>query len=409
MRKLLPLLLLAACGGSSNPCDGVTGTCTAFKAGATEAEIANAVSTAQPGTTFAFSAATYSFTNTLTIQAKNINVKGAGIDKTILDFSKLGGSTSGIGIDALDGSDGFAVQDFSLRDTFKNGIKVKGSTGVTFRRLKVSWTNPDASKHGDYALYPVFCKNVLVEDSDISGSSDAGIYVGQSQNIIVRNNNAHDNVAGIEIENSFSADVYGNTSTHNTGGVLVFDLPGSGNQHDGHDVRVFNNTISANNTANFNATGSTVGLVPAGTGTVVMSTRDVEVFGNQYLNNKTAAFAVISYFVISPTWDGSEDPSYYPISRRVWAHDNTFGNNGTAPDTQADLGLLLGSVMPHFTHSHIPEFIVDGIVDPSNPEPGAPTANFDQLNPDGSNLASVMTQDATDFNCQPTPLPAVSL
>ena len=38
------------------------------------------------------------------------------------------------------------------------------------------------------------------------GASDAGIY-GQSKNIIVRNSVAQYNVAGIEIENSYYADV----------------------------------------------------------------------------------------------------------------------------------------------------------------------------------------------------------
>lgn len=69
------------------------------------------------------------------------------------------------------------------------------------------------------------CTNVLIEGCTAIGASDAGIYVGQSKNIIVRNSRAYHNVAGIEIENSLMADVYDNESTENTGGVLVFDLP----------------------------------------------------------------------------------------------------------------------------------------------------------------------------------------
>jgi parallel beta-helix repeat protein len=84
----------------------------------------------------------------------------------------------------------------------------------------------------------------------VRGASDAGIYVGQSSNIIVRNSIVEYNVAGIEIENSSGADVYGNIARNNTGGVLVFDLPDlpvSG----GNSTRIFANQILANNTRNF--------------------------------------------------------------------------------------------------------------------------------------------------------------
>lgn len=407
-----------------DPCTGAVA-CKRFTVGM-ETDIANAVATAVPGTVFVFGAGTYAFTNTLTFAAKNLTLIGAGMDQTIFDFKGLASGSSGTGIDVLDGSDGFLIQDLAVRDTLKNGVKVKGSTGVTFRNVKVSWTDPDPSKHGDYALYPVFCKKVLVEGCDISGSSDAGIYVGQSQTIIVRNNVAHDNVAGIEIENSYDADVYKNTAKNNTGGLLVFDLPGSGNQHDGHNVHVHDNTVDSNNTTNFNATGSVVGQVPAGTGTFVLATRDVEIDHNTYTNNQTAPFSVVSYYISSPTWDGTQDPAYYPISKRVYAHDNTFSNNGTQPDFQTQLGLLLSSGKAAYAHGHVPDILLDGIVDLPNAVPGAPANNpmficaqnngnvdfanlhFDKLNSAGTNLTAVMTTDATPYACSLPPLPAVT-
>lgn len=57
-------------------------------------------------------------------------------------------------------------------------------------------------------------------------------------------------------------------------------------------VRLFRNTIKDNNTGNFNVTGSTAGKIPAGTGTFVMATRDVEVFQNTYTNNQSTSCAV---------------------------------------------------------------------------------------------------------------------
>ena len=75
------------------------------------------------------------------------------------------------------------------------------------------------------------------------GASDAGIYVGQSKNIVVKRSKAEFNVAGIEIENSMNADVHDNLSTHNAGGILIFDLPNLP-QQGGHSHRIFHNRSS---------------------------------------------------------------------------------------------------------------------------------------------------------------------
>ena len=85
-----------------------------------------------------------------------------------------------------------------------------------------------------------------------------GIYVGQSDTIVVRNNVVTNNVSGIEIENSFNADVTGNDSNDNTVGFLVFDLPNLP-QVGGHNVRVYANQFGDNNHPNF---GDPAALLP---------------------------------------------------------------------------------------------------------------------------------------------------
>ena len=69
--------------------------------------------------------------------------------------------------------------------------------GVTIRKVRAEWTGGPGEKNGSYGIYPVKCKNVLIEDSASSGAADAGIYVGQSKNIIVRRSRAEYNVAGM--------------------------------------------------------------------------------------------------------------------------------------------------------------------------------------------------------------------
>mgnify|MGYP003327655364 FL=1 len=153
--------------------------------------------------------------------------------------------------------------------------------------------------------YPVESENVLIDKCVAIGASDAGIYVGQSKNIIVRNSIAQYNVAGIEIENSYYADVYGNLASHNTAGILIFDLPDLP-QQGGHHVRVFDNESIDNDTDNFAPEGNIVGEVPRGSGIIVMANSDVEIFGNVISGNGTVNLSIVSY------GDDTEDSNYYP-------------------------------------------------------------------------------------------------
>src|SRR5690606_29552928 len=112
-----------------------------------------------------------------------------------------------------------------------------------------------------------------------SVSSDAGIYVGQSDRALVRNNYVHGNVAGIEIENTKDAEVVGNRVTDNTGGILVFNLPEL-QVKDGRRALVHENEVFANNRANFAIPGNIVASVPSGTGVVVLAADEIEITDN---------------------------------------------------------------------------------------------------------------------------------
>src|SRR2546428_10664016 len=105
------------------------------------------------------------------------------------------------------------MEGFSIRDYTGNGVVNHRASQVTYRDLIVE--NP-----GLYAVYPVECTGVLVEGCVVSGAKDAGIYVGQSRDIVVRNNEVFHNVAGIEIEKSVRALVANNSAHHNTAGIL---------------------------------------------------------------------------------------------------------------------------------------------------------------------------------------------
>src|SRR6185436_4401107 len=141
-------------------------------------------------------------------------------------------------------------EDLAIEDAAGDALKIDGGTNITIRRVRVEWTDGPKTTNGPYGLYPVNCSKVLSEECVAIGASDAGIYVGQSDQVIVRRNRAEKNVAAIEIENTKHADVYDNKVTGNTGGIMVFNLPDLPVQGGGH-VRVFNNQVVANNTPNF--------------------------------------------------------------------------------------------------------------------------------------------------------------
>ena len=268
---------------------------------AIQEELLSAVATAQTGDTFVFPAGRYNLTSTIEFNGlvdnqavTNLTFRGAGKDQTIFDVS----GASGDGF-LFNNTDYLIFEDFGIYESNNNALKVTKSTGVIMRRMATVWETDYQSTNGAYGLYPVETEEVLIEDSYVKGSADAGVYVGQSHNIVVRNNIAEKNVAGIEIENSTNADVYGNVATGNTGGILIFDLP-IGNGKYGSGVRIFDNEVTANNAPNFANVGSFAGgvhIVPPGTGVIVLSTSDVEIYNNTITDHQTTSFAITSYML----------------------------------------------------------------------------------------------------------------
>jgi parallel beta-helix repeat protein len=220
---------------------------------------------------------------------------------------------------------------------------------------------PQARERRLWGLYPVNSTNVLVEDCVAIAASDAGIYVGQSKNVIVRNCRAEYNVAGIEIENCHGADVINCVATNNTGGILVFDLPDLPIQK-GHDVRLLNNKIFNNNTKNFAPEGNIVGSVNTGTGIMIMANSNVEIFDNDVRDHGTANVIVVSYLA---TGIKIKDPNYYPYAERVSVHDNTFGKCGYEP------GMEGGGALQAILGTPLPDIIFDGVYNPEKKAEGA--------------------------------------
>ncbi len=409
---LVSLGALAACGSDADPCEGVDGTCVAIAGGASQADVQTAFIEAESGTTIAFGAGRYSFTSDLSLDVDGVTIKGQGMDATVLDFSGQTAGAQGI----LVTSDDFTIEDIGLEDGPADLLKIEGSDGVTIRRVRAEWTGGPSPDNGSYGLYPVQCANVLMEDSVVIASSDAGFYIGQSDNIIIRNNDAHDNVAGIEIENSTNADVFGNEATNNTGGVLVFNLPGL-DVHNGSSTRVFDNNIHDNNHANFSP-GGIVGKVPPGSGIIILAAHDVEVFDNTIANHDSVSIGIASYTTVEEVLD---DPLYDPDPDSIYIHGNTI--TGVSDNPTGELGALLILALSELPggFDHVPAIAWDGVVPAAKADPQDPFKLMDELqiciqdngdadfaNMHWPNLEDpIASTDASVHDCTREPLPEV--
>lgn len=328
---------------------------------------------AEPGDRILLSAGQFDLTDGLSLDVDDVTVKGAGSNRTVLSFKNQVGAGEGL----LVTSDRVVLEDFAVEDSKGDGIKSKDSDQITFRNLRVEWTNGPDEKNGAYGVYPVSSKNVLIEGVTVRGASDAGIYVGQSQDIVVRNNRAEYNVAGIEIENSVRADVYKNVATHNTGGILIFDLPNLPVQG-GRDIRVFDNDVIDNDTPNFAPAGNIVAIVPKGMGIMVMANRNVHVFGNRLSGNGTTHVLIAAY----P--NEYEDDLYMFVPRGVFVHGNEYGEGGNAPDGE------VGKTITDVSGVPVPDIVWDGVT--RIPEYFTWVAKDDRLyidEPDGTSFVNL--------------------
>jgi parallel beta-helix repeat protein len=330
---------------------------------------------------------------------KKVVIRGKGMDKTVLSFKSQQTGAEGI---RITNCEEIVLEDLTVQDAKGDLIKTMHVKGITFRRVKAEWTGKPSPTNGGYALYPVQCENVLIDSCIAIGASDAGIYVGQSKYIEVRNCTAFNNVAGIEIENSLYADVHHNTAVNNTGGILVFDLPDLV-QKKGGFVKVHDNVIRENNFSNFAPKGNIVAKVPKGTGVLVLATSNVELFNNAITNNKTMGVGVISYFI---TENKIKDKAYDPYPSGINIHDNAFERKKGRAPLEGRIGQLYRFKLKF--GRNLPHIVFDGIIDPKAKERQVlcirNNSNQSFANLDAANDFKRISKSISGFDCS---MPAV--
>lgn len=403
----LAIALAAALAGCSRKADETT-------RGAGEPDAAYAETLlqqlidAKPGDVIEMPAGKFAIDRSLSLAVDGVTLKGAGMDKTILSFKGQVAGAEGLLVTA----DDFTAEDFAIEDTKGDGLKVNEGKNIVIRRVRVEWTGGPKTENGAYGLYPVQTENVLLEGNVVIASSDAGVYVGQSKNVVVRGNRAEWNVAGIEIENTFDADVYDNVATNNTGGVLVFNMPNL--EQPGARTRIFRNRIYDNNTRNFGVAGTAVANIPAGSGVVINANDQVEIFENEITGNKTGNIIIASAFSTDLVKDGMK-PGFDPYPEAIYVYGNTLANGGKDPDGVQFQALRVA--MFGLTGA-LPDLLWDGYVDEAKKVGGAlpdalrlcmRQAGAEAINFDGPNGNKAPTLAAAALACDLPKLPAVAL
>ncbi|MCC6280490.1 MAG: right-handed parallel beta-helix repeat-containing protein [Saprospiraceae bacterium] len=322
-----------------------------------EKQIQTQLILAEDGAVIELPAGKIVLSNTLSLDAKrDIVIRGAGQDKTILSFKNQSQGAEGI---KITNAQNIVLEHFTVEDSKGDLIKTQSVKGLVFRDITARWTGKPKASNGSYALYPVQCQTVRIERCTAIGASDAGIYVGQSDSVWVTECVAKNNVAGIEIENTTNAWVWKNQAFANTGGILVFDLPDLLKKRGGH-VKVYDNLIGRNNYKNFAPKGNIVGKVPPGTGVMILATNDVEIYQNKIWENKTASTAIMSYYI---TENPIKDTAYNPYPSNIYIHDNIYSEGKRMPTWKSKLGFIFwwkfGKKVPHILYDGIqnPEWV----------------------------------------------------
>lgn len=383
-RSLIAIVCLVALSGcgSSSPASTLgsiapptsTGRIFLIKPGdSATADMVAAMVQAAPGDLIQFDCGFFDLTQSFQlVNTEDVRVKGCGKDLTVLSFRNANVAQGIVAVNVH----GVTIEDLTVVDSGGNGVEFRGVDHGTVRRVRAMWSsgggraspdpitaanyqennarrlnvpctdpptrNPDSPENGvlgdttspDYAMnpntgrygiYPVLSRNILIEESEAVGASDAGIYVGQSNIAIIRNSRTLYNPFGFEIENVRSGEYEGNLAECNTGGFLVYDLDGL-TQY-GDRTRMHHNVVRMNNAYNVAEHPGLVREVPPGTGFITLGYDRIDIFDNQFVDNNFVAVLHISYALFPPA-DQPGDKRMDGYSEGVHIFRNKFVNNG---------------------------------------------------------------------------------
>lgn len=287
-----------------------------------------AVDVAQPGDTLLIPPGTYR--ENVRIYKDNLSLRGS--PGAVLDGAGLAGN---MGIRVVPAAPTGRINGFSL-----TGLKIQNysHTGVFLSRVdnfKISQGR--YSDNEEYAIFPVHSSNGRIELNQVSGSEDSGIYVGQSQDVVITKNHTTDCRVGFEIENSNGIDIEENEANNNSIGISIFVLPGLSITSTS-DIIVNRNVLNKNNRTLPPADpANPFENIPGGIGLLNVGGDRVVVRRNIAMNNDSAGIALVQL----PAKLAALDPRIDPLPDGNAIRNNVTLQNGDHPHPL--LGSLPGS------------------------------------------------------------------
>lgn len=278
-----------------------------------------AVDEAQPGDTVFVPPGTYR--ENVRVTKDNITIRGSQAAE--LDGTGLAGST-GIRVAPIAPAthiSGFVLIGLTIQNYTRNGVFL--SRVDNFQISHSNYIDNDA-----YGIFPVRSSNGLIDSNQVSGSNDTGLYVGQSNDIVLEKNHLTDSTIGINVENCSHVVVRENTVTGNSVGIVIHILPGL-SVTDTSDVSVTRNRLFANNRLNpVTNPNDLLSLLPSGFGFVNIGGDRVEARDNIVTHNKTGGLVVTQL----PAEVAALDPRINPFPDDNKIAENVVLQNGYDPD-----------------------------------------------------------------------------
>lgn len=223
------------------------------------------------------------------------------------------------------GENGNMLHDFSVSGLTVRGFDQFGIYLACVDGFSLSQTFTDANQL--YSLFPVRSHNGRISENESQNTSlDAAIYVGQSDHVTITGNTTHDNLLGLEVENSTDVTVTKNQVFNNTLGIVA-DINAGLQKKDQINVLISDNDVHDNNRANSGSASDTE-AAPPGTGIVILGGTQVTVQDNRISGNGFVGVIVANYCA-SPSQCGDLDINPNPEHVRIV--NNEVTQNGLMP------------------------------------------------------------------------------
>jgi parallel beta-helix repeat protein len=292
-----------------------------------------AVDAAQPGDTVVVPPGTYR--ESVLVTKSHLRIAGsraAVIDAAGFRVGIRVGSGSISGGGPVPTCPPLAVQGFTLR-----GLTVEHASFSGVFLIGVDGYHLTGTNYLDnpvYGPFPVCSHDGLIDFNQVVGggsavgpSTDSGIYVGDDDQVSVRDNSVTNYVIGVVVENSINAIVQDNLLQGNTAGVYVVVFPNHPRPFT-DNVLIEQNQVLKNNLPNPvpPGAGDEIGGVPTGVGIVNFGADHVVIRDNRALGNDSLGVIVLQNFL------ASADPRIEPNPDLGQVRGNVVLQNGRHPD-----------------------------------------------------------------------------